>query len=292
MAIPFGVIGLVGALCLGAGLLSYWPTLGNLAATWSRVPDYSHGFLVLPMAAWFAWVRRDTCPGVGATSPLLAAALFLVSLLVRHAGDFFYFTFLDGWSLVPWTAAVIALMGGRALLMWSLPSIAFLIFMVPLPFAIEHDLSGPLQRTATRLSTALLQALGQAAFAEGNVILIGKERLEVAQACSGLRLFLGFIALTYAYVVIVRRPWPEKVVLIVACVPIAILANAVRITASGLLYQVVTDATARARIHSGAGLAMVLLAAVLFSGLLRYLRLLFKEEELMDISAVVRHSQG
>lgn len=282
---------LVGGVLLAGGIWSYWPTLLNLADTWLRVPDYSHGVAVVPLALVFLWVRRDAYPGLASTSLWLALGLLAVSLALRHAGDAFFFTFLDGWSIVPWVAALVAFVGGWPLLKWAWPAVLFLAFMVPLPFSLEHELSGPLQRIATVLSTALLQFLGQPAFAEGNVILLGDVRLEVAQACSGLRLFVGIVALTYAYVAIIRRPWWEKALLIFAAAPIAIGANVSRIVATGLLYQVLHGEAARKWIHDVAGWGMVLVAAAAFSLLLWYLRQLIKEEQVMDMTAVVKQGR-
>jgi exosortase len=280
------------AALLAGGIWSYWPTLANLIETWSTVPDYSHGFLVVPFAILFLWVRRATFPGLAETAPWLALGLLAASLAVRQAGVAFFFTFMDGWSLVPWVAALVALLGGRSLLAWAWPSVVFLIFMVPLPFSIEYELSGPLQRIATIASTAVLQFLGQPAFAEGNRILLGDMKpLEVAQACSGLRLFVGIVALTYVYVAMISRPWWEKMILIAAAAPIAIAANVARIVATGLLYQVV-PASSHEVIHNYAGLAMALFAALLFSLLLWYLRVLVKEERVMDMSAVVKQCRA
>jgi exosortase len=164
--------------------------------------------------------------------------------------------------------------------------------MVPLPFALEHELSGPLQRIATQLSTAILQVLGQPAFAEGNVILLGDIRLEVAQACSGLRLFVGIVALSYAYVAIASRSWWEKLVLVAAAAPVAILANAVRVVATGLLYQVWQASETRLWIHDVAGIGMVLFAGATLGLVLLYARLLVKEEQVMEMSAVIRQFRG
>ena len=277
------------AVLLMGGIWSYLPTFLNLVETWSRVVDYSHGFFVIPLALYFLWVRRDKYPGLNESSPNLALLLLSASLALRHVGDAFYFTFLDGWSLVPWAASVCAVLGGRPLLRWCWPSLVFLLFMVPLPFSLENNLSGPLQRIATLLSTQTLQFLGQPGFAEGNVIVLGDQRLEVAQACSGLRLFVGIVALTYAYVVVLRRPLWEKAALIAAAPLIAIVSNAARIVVTGLLYrQLLPGPAAAAWIHDGAGWAMIALAAVLFWLWLRYLKLLVQEEEVMDMMAVVR----
>ncbi|MEX2177022.1 MAG: exosortase/archaeosortase family protein [Pirellulaceae bacterium] len=287
--VPLQVKVLMCSVLLLIGIWSFAPTVSRLAHTWYNVADYTHGFLVLPLALFFLWARRDTRPNLDSTAPVAAVLFLLASVLTRLAGDAFFLTFMDGWSIIPWAAAMVALLGGWPLLRWSWPSIAFLIFMVPLPFAIEHDLSGPLQRIATVISTTVLQFLGQPAFAEGNIILIGEERLEVAQACSGLRLFMGVIALTYAYVVIVRRPWWEKLILVLAAVPVAIVSNSARIVATGLLFQLTTDAQIHEWIHEGAGLAMIGLAWLMFWVLLSYLRWLFVEEDVMDISAVVKN---
>lgn len=264
----------------------------NLAETWLRVADYSHGFLVLPLAGAFLWVRRDRFPGLASSAPWTALALLTVTLLIRHAGDVFFFTFLEGWSIVPWTAACVALVGGWPLLRWSWTAILFLAFMFPLPFSMETVLSAPLQQLATAISTAVLQFLGQPAFADGNVILLGEQRLEVAQACSGLRLFVGIMALTYAYLALLDRPAWEKFLLAAAAAPIAIAANAARIVTTGLLFQWEPSERARQWIHDAAGWGMVLFAAVSFWLLLVYLRQLVKEELVMDMTAMVKQSRA
>ena len=287
---PAGIIA-TGALA-AAGTWSYWPTLVKLADTWNQVADYSHGYFVLPMAAAMLWLRRGSFPGFAGSSPILGIALVILSLALRYAGDLFFISALDGWSIVPWTAGMAAILGGRSMLLWAWPAILFLVFMVPLPYSLEFELSGPLQGIATVSSTAILQFLGQPAFQEGNVILLGNDRLEVAQACSGLRLFFGILALTYALVAVLGRPWWENLLLIAAAVPIAIAANVARIIATGLGYRLWADEYARQWVHDVAGWGMVLFAAVLFGLFLAYLRCLIKEERIMDMSAIIKRSHA
>jgi exosortase len=279
-------------LLVVAGVWSYLPTIVKLAETWNRVDAYSHGYLVLPLAMAYLGLRHKTFPGLSASSPWLAMGLLTASLALRHGGDLFFIAALDGWSIIPWTAALAAVVGGLPVLRWSWPAILFLVFMVPLPYSLENELSGPLQRIATLGSTAVLQFLGQPAFDEGNVILIGDMPLEVAQACSGLRLFVFFVALAYALVVVLRRPWWENLLLIAATAPIAIVANMARIVVTGLLFRYLADERARHWIHAGAGWAMVLFAAALFALLLWYVRRLVKEEQIMDMSTIVKHSRA
>ena len=118
--------------------------------------------------------------------------------------------------------------------------------MIPLPFGIETALSHPLQRIATKLSCFALQVLGQPAFAEGNVILLGDQPLEIEQACSGLRLFMSMIAVAYAYAVLVRRTWWERGLAV--CWPWCrwrFSRTLTRITVTGLLFQFTTGQLAR-----------------------------------------------
>ena len=277
-----------GLVLLAAGMWSYWPMLTELVAAWKREPDYSHGYLVVPIAILFLWLRRGTFPGWGPCSLPLGVALLGISLLVRAGDALFFMRFLDGYSLLPWLAATVALLFGVRVLKWSLPSIGFLFFMIPIPFSAEMALSGPLQRVATKVSCTALQLLGQPAFAEGNMIQLGTHQLEIAQACSGLRLFVSVVALAYCYVVLVRRVWWEKLLLIAAVAPIAIVSNAVRIVVTGLLFQYTTGEIGQRFAHDFAGWAMIPLAACLFALVLWYLAKLFREEEVLEVVALLR----
>ena len=172
--------------------------------------------------------------------------------------------------------------------MRSLPSIGFLFFMIPIPYSAETALSHPLQRIATQLSCAALQVLGQPAFAEGNVILLGPHELEVAQACSGLRLFMSVVALAYCYVVLVRRSVWEKAFLVAMVAPIAIVSNSLRIVVTGLLYQYATSDVGKKFAHDFAGWAMIPVAACLFGVVLWYLSNALRDEEVLQVGELVR----
>ena len=279
---------LLGSFAAAAGLWAYWPTLQEIVTTWEREPDYSHGYLVVPVALAFLWLRRASFPGMGVGNFWLGMALLAVSLLVRAADALFFLRFLDGYSLLPWVSAVVAMLFGWPVLKWALPSIGFLFFMIPIPFSAETALSHPLQRIATKLSCAGLQLLGQPAFADGNVILLGSHELEVAQACSGLRLFMSVVALAYCYIVLVRRPAWEKALLVVMVAPIAIVSNSLRIVATGLLYQYASSDVGKRFAHDFAGWAMIPVAACLFGVVLWYLSNAMRDEEVLQVGELVR----
>ena len=277
-----------GAILTAVFAWAYWPTLVALVRTWDRVADYSHGFFVVPLAIYFCWARRDRFPGAKTDLTWWGLILVVLAATARVFSAHFYLEAIDGWSIMLWVAGVVWLFGGWPVLYWSLPSIAFLWFMVPLPFRIERGLSVPLQHVATAISCWVLQVLGQPALAQGNTILLGGQQLRVEEACSGLRIFVGIVALAFAYVVIFRRSWWEKAVLLVRVVPIALAANASRIVATGLLYQYVSGEAAKHFAHDASGWMMVLLAAAMFGVVLWYLGKIVSEVELEDAGAMLR----
>jgi exosortase len=262
-ALPFTTI--VGIATIGAALLwSYWPTWEDMAHQWAHNPVYSHGYLVPVFALILLWSRRQKLKDVG-FHPNWLGGCFLLSVAVgiRLAGAYFYFPWLDTVSLLPCLAGLCLLLAGRDCFAWSWPAIAFLFFMVPLPYSLETGMKQPLQRLATQGSTYVLQTLGCPAFDEGNIIVLGGKTLGVEEACSGLSMLLVFFALATAVALIVRRPLWEKGIILVSAIPIAVAANVGRIVATGVLYQLGKSQEAQLVFHDLAGWLMMPLGLVL-----------------------------
>ncbi|MFN9987077.1 MAG: exosortase/archaeosortase family protein [Pirellula sp.] len=267
---------------------SYWPTWVSLVTLWEREPDYSHGWFVIPIAAYLLWSFKDSMPPVRSTLSWGGLVMLGCVAMVRIFARFAYFDFLDGWT-IPLTAIGLAwVFGGKQWAYWALPALGFLFFMIPLPFRIENELSQPLQWIATNASCYTLQLLGQPAIAEGTTILLGDQILEVERACSGLRIFMGVFALAYVYAVLVRRSWWERILLVLAAVPIALISNAARIIATGLCFQWFSGETARHFSHDLAGYVMIVFAAGLFGLTLLYLRWLVQDAQTMDQASLQR----
>ena len=279
------------SILAAACLWSYWPTIFELITAWNKNPDYSHGYFVLPLALYFLWARRDKYPGISHNLAWTGLSVIALSIGLRLIAARFYLGGVDGWSIPLWIAGMVWFLSGANVLWWSLPSIVFLWFMVPLPYGMERWLSLPLQRVATELSCWVLHCLGQPALAEGNTILLNDFQLEVEQACSGLRIFVGIMALAFVYLVLIRRSWWERASLIVSVIPIALVSNASRIIVTALLYQYVSGEAAHKFAHDLAGWIMIPYAAALFAMVLWYLGSLFREEEQVDVGAILRHER-
>lgn len=280
-----------GALALLiASIWAYWPTIAEMVSQWRNQPDYSHGFLVIPLAAFFLWSRRGKLQTMRLRPSWLGVGLLLVAAVLRWLASIYFLGPLDGWTIPIWVAGIVALAFGWDCLLWSLPAIVFLWFMVPIPFSAETMLSLPLQRVATKLSTECLVMFGQPALSEGNTIWIGDNPLNIAEACSGLRILVGIYALAFAFVLFSKWQWWQKALVIVAALPIAIVANVIRIVVTGVLYKFSTSHVAQRFMHDLSGLLMIPLAAVMFWLLLVYLDRLFPEvEEISSLEAGGSH---
>jgi exosortase len=245
----------------GAALLwSYWPTLGEMVGRWIADPRYSHGFLVPAFALFLLWYRREEAarvePGIHAWGTILIA----VGIALQLAGAFIHLEWVETLSLLPSLAGLFALIGGWPALRWAWPAIAFLFFMIPLPYAVENAVGQPLQRIATLSSTFALQTLGLSAIAEGNTIAMDHARVGVVEACNGLGMLFMFFAFSVAVALLIDRPLVDRLLIVAGAIPTALLANILRITITGLLHETVGSETANMVYHDLAGWLMMPLA--------------------------------
>jgi exosortase len=264
-------LGLLG-LCF---VWSYWTTLATMAERWWNDPQYSHGFLVPLFATVILWQRRQRMPAV-LTPSWWGLPVLILAVGLRLAGAYLYFEALDACSVVPVALGLCLLLGGWQALGWMWPAIAFLAFMLPLPYQIEMALAHPLRRLATLASTYALQTLGFPALAEGNIIHIGEVRLGVVDACSGLGMLMTFFALSTAVAVIIERRLADRLLIVVSAVPIAVIANVARITATGGAHYGFGPAAGQF-MHDWAGWMMMPLALVLMWLELQFLNRLLVE---------------
>jgi exosortase len=267
------VVGLVAVLAA-----AYVPVLRDLAGLWEANPQYSHGYLVPVFAVGLLWLRRDQLKSDRLRPSIWGLPLIAAGLALRHLGGYLDIDFLEQLSLIGCLPGVVIAIGGYEALRWSWPSLAFLLFMLPMPYRLEVALQGPLQRIGTLASTFVMQTIGLPAISTGNVIDVNGEQINVAEACSGLSMLTIFFALSTAVAMLSRRPLVERLFVVASALPIAILANVFRITLVGSLYFVgVREATVEL-VHDWAALYMMPLALGLLWMECAYLSRLIVEE--------------
>jgi exosortase len=257
---------------------AYGPVLRSLLDSWEHDPNYSHGYLVVPVALAIWWQRRHM-PNVFATPPWQWGWLLLAIVLGARA--FFYERgnlWAESITLLPALGCLVLTFGGWGLFQKAWPALAFLIFMIPLPARLNTILAQPLQTMATTASVALLKLSGLWVIAEGNVILVGKQPLEVAEACNGLSMLMCLAATVMATILLVPLSKGMRVVMVLSAVPIAMLSNVLRIAVTAWCYQRFGFQVGHRVAHDMAGWLMMPTALVLVGLELLILAWLFVEE--------------
>lgn len=253
-------------VAIGAALVyAYLPTLRVFADKWLNDPQYSHGLLVPFFSAyliWNAWkARRPELKPL----PVIGCALLVAVFAARAAAGAILFYQLDAAALLVSLFGVVLAYGGAPLLKLALPALLFLGFMVPLPYELERNVGEGLKTVATMSSTFLMQTLGMPAIRDGNLILIDEVRIGVVDACSGLKMLVTFAAFSVAAALMMNRTRFEKLMLLLGIVPIAIVSNVVRVTATGVVYTTTTHAGTREFMHDGFGYAMMAIGMALLA---------------------------
>ncbi len=287
---------LLGILLAGSVLWAFSPTLAEMEQRWREDPHYSHGYLVPVFALALLWLRRDQAQRPRLRPSWWGAAFLLMAALMRGIGGYVYLDWFNQLALLPTLAGVCLLCGGWRALRWSWPAIAFLFFMIPLPYRVQVALGGPLQHVATLTSTYLLQTLGFPAAAEGNIIRIENYQIGVVEACNGLGMLLTFFALSTGLVLVIRRPLLDKAIILASTPVIAVAANVARITVTAGLSKVIGNEAASTFLHDLAGWFMMPLALGLLMTELWLLRWLTVEVEapapLPVVGPTVRKTRG
>jgi len=215
----------------------YYQVLGKLVLDWWQIPDFSHGFLVPLFAAYLVWEkRRDLLCAkiVPAWSGIAVMALGLVVLLL---GVYGCELFLSRVSLLILLAGLVLCFGGWQLLRELRFALLVLLLAIPLPAILYNQITFPLQILASKLASGLLPFFGVPVLREGNVIELPLMKLEVAEACSGIRSLMSLFTLSVFYAYFMEKSVWRRISLVLASIPIAIAANAVRILGTGLCVQ-------------------------------------------------------
>lgn len=248
-------------VALGAAVFYlYYPVLVDLVSQWRADENYSHGFLIPLVSAYLIWQRRERLQhilvkGSAWGYPVLLAGLIL--LIVSQAGLFGYPARFS--LLVVFTGLTLFLGGPKVLRVVAFP-LAYLLFMIPLPAPALNQIAFPLQLQAARLATGTLDVLNVPVLREGNIIDLPSMRLEVAEACSGIRSLISLMALAVIYAYFAQTKWGPRLVLALSAIPIALVANAARVTLTGVLVETVDPRVALGFYHTFSGVVIFGLA--------------------------------
>jgi exosortase len=262
-------------------LLVFAPAFQSMAAVWSRLDYYSHGYLVPVVALWAAAAQRHVLPRLPARREPWGWAGLVASLAVYALGALASDPTLQGLAFVGALASLLyALRGGPTLRALAFP-VGFLLFMVPIPGPWLAPVIVKLQLFVSAAGVRVVQALGLAAARDGNVILLpGGGSLFVAEACSGITSLVTLVPLAVFLAYFTERTLGRRLVLVLAVLPLAILGNLIRVV--GTVWAAERYGVAFATggpLHEWAGVATYVLGCLALLGVGGLLRLVAPVEK-------------
>jgi exosortase len=260
---PVWQLAVLGALFLWL----YWSTLGHLFGQWWHDPNFSHGFFVPLFSAFVVWHERHRLAKLRPNPSWTGLAVLALALALLLLGQLGAELFLARLSLVILLAGLVLLFLGSNFLRALLFPLAFLLLMIPIPAILFNQITFPLQIEASRVATFVLRLLGVPVLREGNVIILPVMSLEVAEACSGIRSLMSLTTLAVIYGYLMERRIWLRVLLALASIPIAIVANSVRIIGTGLLVQYWDADKAEGFFHASWGWIIFVLSLILLYAL-------------------------
>jgi len=259
-------------LVLGTLLLVYWSVLTGLVSAWNTDDNYSHGFFIVPLAAYFAWERRGALATASLRPSLFGLIVVAGSLFLLAAGLLGSELFLSRVSIVSAIAGGVLFLFGWPTLRVLLFPIAFLLLMIPLPALIFNKIAFPLQLLASQVGEHSISALDIPILREGNMLILANAKLEVAEACSGIRSLVSLftLGLVFGYFVD-HRVWVRSFIALSA-IPVAILANGLRVASAGVAAHNYGTAGVEGLFHEFSGWVVFVIAFLMMFALQRLLQ--------------------
>jgi exosortase len=253
--------------CVAALLtVCYAPVLYGLGSVWYNDADMGHGFFVPLIAGYIAWQKRSKIEGLAPRPSWWGLAVLLWGGLQLYLGTLGAELYTTRTSVVFSIAGAVLLLGGKKYLQIFWFPIFLLFFMVPIPAVVYNEITFPLQLLASRVAENAISLLGIPIIREGNVLELASQKLDVVEACSGIRslLTLTFLSLVYGYFC-EKRTW-LRAVLFFSTIPIAIAANAARVTITGVLANFKPE-LAEGLFHEAQGWVIFMVAFAILAGL-------------------------
>jgi exosortase len=257
------------ALVVGGFLLLYWQVLVKLSNAWWTDDNYSHGFLIPPIAAYLIWERRDRFSAAAIRPSNLGLIVVLLSVLVLAAGVLGSELFLTRISILGTLAGMTLFLFGWPRLRALIFPLLFLVLMIPIPAIIFNQIAFPLQLFASRVGEFTLSSVDIPVLREGNVLILANTSLEVAEACSGIRSLVSLLTLGIVFGYFAdRRIWVRTAIAL-STIPVAVLANGARVAGTGIAAHRFGPGAAEGFFHEFSGWVVFVVAFALMLGLQR-----------------------
>lgn len=240
----------------------YFRVAYGLVQDWIHLPDFSHGFLIPFISFYFVYERRKQLLALNPSGHWVGLPLLIFGILLLLLGNLATEYFTMRFSLLVVTGGIILFLLGKDYLKTLLFPLLYLILAIPIPSILMDRITFPMQLFASKVAANTLYLIGIPILREGNVMLLANTSLEVAEACSGIRSLISLLALSVVYAYISQREAWKRVILFLSTFPIAIIANAARVSGTGILAQYYGDQVAQGFFHGFSGWILFVVAFV------------------------------
>ncbi|MFZ0420465.1 MAG: exosortase A [Candidatus Sulfotelmatobacter sp.] len=249
---------------VGAVLAVFGGVLAGLVQDWWGNADYSHGFFVPILSLYLVWRKREELSRLSPRPNAWGMSIVLFSLGLLWLGSLGAELFLTRIAIVGTMAGLIVYFAGWKMLRSLAFPVAFLLLMIPLPTLIYNEIVFPLQLLASRLAGGLLDYLNFfPVVREGNILVLPHSRLEVVEACSGIRSLMSLITLAVGYGYLAENNRWIRLALVVSIVPVAVVSNGVRVVGTAFATYYLGPKIADGFLHSFSGWVIFLIASTL-----------------------------
>ena len=229
--VPLGLVVAVGLLAAVAGFRG---PLSYLVGQWTHQDEYSHGFLIPIVAALLLWVRRDALQASIGHSSWTGPALTLIALIMLVVGQAAAIFIISEFGFILALIGLVLGIGGYSLLKAAAMPVLFLVFAVPLPHFLESMMSLRLQLISTELGAFFIRLFQIPVYLDGNIIDLGYYKIQVVDACSGLRYIWPLMSLTFLAAYLFNAPFWQRTVVFLSSIPVTIVMNSLRIGLLGV----------------------------------------------------------
>ena len=220
---------------------------------WYHDDNYSHGFLIVPIAVYFAWERRERLKTAAQKPSVLGLVLVVGSIAVLLAGILGSELFLTRVSIVgALTGMVLFMFGWQHLRILAFP-IAFLVLMIPIPAILFNQIAFPLQLLASKFGETAMGMADVPVLREGNVLILANTTLEVAEACSGIRSLVSLLTLAIVLGYFSDRRLWVRLFVALSSIPVAVVTNGFRVAGTGIAAHKFGAAAAEGFFHEFSG---------------------------------------
>jgi exosortase D (VPLPA-CTERM-specific) len=247
-------------------VVTFLAGLRDLENVWATQEEYSYGYLIPAVTLYLLWQRRDLIAETSFAGSWSGVALVVFGLLVLTVGQIGTLSTVVQYAfLCTLLGLVIAYTGWRGFKVIAVP-FAILAFMVPLPNYLLREVSQALQLWSSHLGVLIIRGFGISVFLEGNVIDLGALRLQVVEACNGLRYLLPLMAIGFIAACLFRAPLWKRSVVFLSTMPITLLMNSARIGLIGILSEYFGKSMAEGFLHDFEGWAVFMVCTALLIG--------------------------